>query len=347
MSMSTANANDKPAPKARKTTRTTKTPEKTTEKKTTTTKAKKETPQVAKPVDSSPEIITIPSDTPVELAQLAPQMVSLAEIVLPESQPRRYFDPKAMESLVTSIKREGILQPVLLRLLGNKRELVAGERRYKAAEIAGLTEIPAIIRQMSDEQAKEYALAENLQREDLNPVEETEAILDLLALKLKTNWEGVISLLNKLSRVERGQADNNVRQDDRLIVESMFEAIGKISKEAFRVHRLPLLNLPEDILQTLRAGKIEYTKAKEIAKLELEEERKQLLSEAIEFSLSFAEIHKRVLEKKPKSEQNQLRSRLEDTYKQAKKLKLWDNPKKKKKLESLLTQLEALLTNEN
>jgi ParB family transcriptional regulator, chromosome partitioning protein len=344
--MSTANANEKPAPKARKTATTTAKNTKTTQKKTTT-KAERENSQVEEPVETSQKNTVLTPEVPKQLTQLAPQMVSIADILLPESQPRRYFDPKAMGSLVASVKREGILQPVLLRLVGGKGELVAGERRYKAAEIAGLTEIPAIIREMSDEQAKEYALAENLQREDLNPVEETEAILDLLALKLKTNWEGVISLLNKLSRVERGQTDNNVRQDDRLIVESMFEAIGKISKEAFRVHRLPLLNLPEDILKALRAGKIEYTKAKEIAKLDSDEERKQLLSEAIEFSLSFADIHKKVLEKKPKSEQHQLRSRLEDTYKQARKAKVWENPRKQKKLESLLAQLEALLTNEN
>jgi ParB family transcriptional regulator, chromosome partitioning protein len=206
----------------------------------------------------------------------------------------------------------------------------------------------AVVREMTDEQAMEYALAENLQREDLNPVEETEAILDLLALKLSTNREGVVTLLNKLSNIQRGKLTNNdVRAESKQIVEEVFKTIGKITAEAFRVHRLPLLNLPEDILEALRAGKIEYTKAKEIAKLESEEDRQQLLSDAIEVSLSFSEIHKKVLEKKPKSSDNQLQTRLETAYKQAKKSKVWSNPNKQKKLESLLAELEALLSTES
>jgi ParB family transcriptional regulator, chromosome partitioning protein len=280
---------------------------------------------------------------PTNSTQPASLQVPINMIVLPKSQPRRYFDPKAIESLVTSVKHEGILQPILLRRADNKYELVAGERRFIAAQKAGLTEIPAVVKEMSDSQAMECALTENLQREDLNPVEETEAILDLLALKLSTNREGVIALLNKLSKVGRGLADNDVRSSDLQILESVFQTIGKISPEAFRVHRLRLLKLPSDILEALRAGDIEYTKAKEIAKLESEEDRKQLLEEAIEFSLSFSEIHKKVLEKKPKSEQYQLQSRLDTAYKQAKKSKVWENPDKQEKLNSLLAELEALL----
>jgi ParB family chromosome partitioning protein len=72
---------------------------------------------------------------------------------LPDSQPRRYFDPKAMQSLMESVKRDGILQPLLVRPNQDKYLLVAGERRYKAAQSAGLTEVPVTIREMSDEQA--------------------------------------------------------------------------------------------------------------------------------------------------------------------------------------------------
>lgn len=280
---------------------------------------------------------------PTDSTQPASLQVPINMIVLPKSQPRRYFDPKAMESLVASVKHEGILQPILLRRVDDKHELVAGERRFIAAQKAGLTEIPAVVREMSDSQAMECALTENLQREDLNPVEETEAILDLLALKLNMNREGVIALLNKLSKVGRGLANNDVRSEDLQILESVFQTIGKISPESFRVHRLRLLKLPNDILEALRAGDIEYTKAKEIAKLESEEDRKQLLEEAIEFSLSFSEIHKKVLEKKPKSEQYQLQSRLDTAYKQAKKSKVWENPDKQEKLNLLLAELEVLL----
>lgn len=290
---------------------------------------------------------TLPSDVQANYTSLAPQMVPLDMIVRSLSQPRRYFDTRAMESLVTSVKKDGILQPVLLRPLGDNYELVAGERRYLAAQSAGLIEVPAVIRSLSDAQAIECANAENLQREDLNPVEETEAILDLLALKLETKREGVITLLNKLSNIQRKKTtDSDVRPEDKNIIEEVFKSIGKISSEAFRVHRLPLLKLPEDILEALRAGKIEYTKAREIAKLESLEDRTQLLSDAIEMSLSLSEVRKQVLALKPKPESHQLQSRLDTAYKQAKKSKVWEQPSQREKLESLLAELEALLSTE-
>ncbi|MBD2296948.1 ParB/RepB/Spo0J family partition protein [Anabaena sphaerica FACHB-251] len=278
-----------------------------------------------------------------EDSALAPNFLPLSVIILPATQPRRYFDPKAMQSLVESVRREGILQPLLVRPIGDKYELVAGERRYKAAQECSLSEVPVTVRVMSDTQAIQYALTENLQREDLNPVEETEGILDLLALRLSTDREGVVTLLNKLSKAQRGLvADNDIRQEKQIVAE-VFASIGKMSPEAFRTHRLPLLNLPSDILDALRYGQIEYTKAREIAKLESEEERSELLHDAIEFSLSVAEIRKQVVAKKPKSEFQQLQARWENAYKQSKKSKLWEQSDKRDVLESLLTQLEELL----
>lgn len=276
-----------------------------------------------------------------------PSTVPLDKIALPSTQPRRYFDPQAMQSLVLSVKKDGILQPLLVRPVGGKYELVAGERRYRAAQEVGLTEVPVTVREMSDDQAVQYALTENLQREDLNPVEEVEGILQLLAIKLSTDREAVISLLNKLAKVKRGLADNVVRSEEQLLVEEVFAAIGRLSPESFRTHRLPLLNLPADILDALRSGRIEYTKAKEIAKLESSSERAALLEEAIAQSLSLSQIRERVKAKKTPTERPTLETRIEATYKQMKKLKLWDNPQKREKLESLLAEMEALLTSEN
>ncbi len=114
------------------------------------------------------------------------QSISLEQIQLPTLQPRRYFDEQALNELVTSIKQHGILQPLLVRpLKGGKYELVAGERRYRAAHTAGLTEVPVVIRELNENEALQLALIENLQREDLNPVEETEGILQLLSLRLQ------------------------------------------------------------------------------------------------------------------------------------------------------------------
>lgn len=219
-----------------------------------------------------------------EVSALASKLVPLSQIVIPATQPRHFFDPKAMQSLVESVGSEGILQPLLVRPVGDKYELVAGERRYRAAKECSLREVPVTIREMSDTQVIQYALTENLQREDLNPVEETEGILDLLALRLSSDRAGVVSLLNKLSKTQRRRAaDNDVRPEEKQILAEVFGRVGKMSPESFRTHRLPLLNLPSDILDALRSGSIEYTKAREIAKVESESDRRELLSAAIEY----------------------------------------------------------------
>ncbi|MGL4499759.1 MAG: ParB/RepB/Spo0J family partition protein, partial [Planktothrix sp.] len=125
--------------------------------------------------------------------------IRLDQISPPAFQPRKYFDEAAMEELTVSVQQHGILQPILVRPLGeNQYELVAGERRYKAAKALGLTQVPVIVRQMSKPEAMQYALMENLQREDLNPVEETEGILQLLAINLNYSVEQVRSLLHRM-----------------------------------------------------------------------------------------------------------------------------------------------------
>ena len=275
---------------------------------------------------------------------LTAKLVPLSQIVMPGTQPRHYFDPKAMSSLIESVSNEGILQPLLVRPVGNKYELVAGERRYRAAKECSLRKVPVTIREISDTQAIQYALTENLQREDLNPVEETEGILDLLALKLSTDREGVIFLLNKLSKAKRGMtADYDVRSSEKQILAEVFASIGKMSPESFRTHRLPLLNLPSDILNALRAGEIEYTKAREIAKVESESERMDLLSDVLEYNLSVNQIRAKVRDLQPPSAGMELQKQLETTYKRVKKFKVWSNPDKQEKLKSLLAELEALI----
>src|SRR5688572_12387433 len=90
-------------------------------------------------------------------------------------QPRKYFDAEKLEELAASIKENGILQPLIVRRKGTDFEIVAGERRWRAAQRAGLTEVPAIIRGYTDQEMLAWALIENLQREDLNPIEEARA----------------------------------------------------------------------------------------------------------------------------------------------------------------------------
>lgn len=106
--------------------------------------------------------------------------VSISDIKANPYQPRKIFDQSALDELSESIKEHGILQPVVVRKAGKRFELVVGERRFRAAKLAKLTEIPAIIKELTDQQMMELAILENLQREDLTPIEEAEAYQKLM-----------------------------------------------------------------------------------------------------------------------------------------------------------------------
>lgn len=108
--------------------------------------------------------------------------LALTQLVPGRHQPRKIFDNDALEELAVSIKNQGVIQPLLVRLLPGmpqRYEIVAGERRWRAARLAGLTEVPVIVTEYTDREAMTVALVENLQREDLNPLEEAEAFQSL------------------------------------------------------------------------------------------------------------------------------------------------------------------------
>ena len=107
--------------------------------------------------------------------------LSIDLIEVNPNQPRKFFDSNALQELSASIKASGVIQPVVVRRLGDRYQLIAGERRWRAARQAGLTRIPAVVREATDAQSLEIALVENLLREDLNPMEEAEAYQKLLA----------------------------------------------------------------------------------------------------------------------------------------------------------------------
>jgi len=197
--------------------------------------------------------------------------IEITKIDLPPKQPRRYFDPEKMKELVASIKQHGVLEPILLRSIKSDQhsdhyELVAGERRFRACKEIGLSKIPVIVKELSDEEASLIRLVENLHRENLNPVEENEAILQILALKLKIPQEQAIATLYRMRHEVRGEVEKNTVSNSEVeIIRSTFEGFGLIKWETFISHRLPLLNLPIEVLETLRQGQIEYTKATVIA----------------------------------------------------------------------------------
>ena len=121
-------------------------------------------------------------------------------------QPRKIFDETAIRELSASIKEHGILQPIILRKKGITYEIVVGERRFRAAQIAGLDEVPAVVRNLTDEETMELAILENLQREDLTPIEEAEAYHSLME-NLKLTQEQLAFRLGK----SRPHIANHVR----------------------------------------------------------------------------------------------------------------------------------------
>jgi ParB family chromosome partitioning protein len=352
--------------------------------------------------------IDVPWDTTGALNAGSAQSMPLDQIVLPPNQPRRYFDPEALKQLTESIKQHGILQPLLVRPIGSgKYEVVAGERRYRSGIEAKLEAAPVVVRELSDDQAFQLALIENLLREDLNPVEETEGILQLLSLKLGRSIEEIPPFLYRLQRLQNKastvthnvmgapvvdsdepthnvmggvetESTNNAIIDDEgdielsthnvmgetetdnsglnqeqplnpdlKIVESVFDGLGLMTWESFVKNRLPLLNLPEDILDALREGSLEYTKAKAIAQIQKLDERVEFLEQAIANNWSLSEIRQRISEKKSpasneNTESNDYKERFTAATTKLRKSRIWSDPKKRKQIEKLLAQLETL-----
>ena len=284
-------------------------------------------------------------------AETSQTTAPINKIQINDKQPRRYFDPDKMTQLVQSVKEHGILEPLLVRpLKQNKYELIAGERRLKAAQEAGLTEVPIVSKQFDDKQALQVALLENLQREDLNPVEEVEAILELLTIQIEVTPEEIKSILNEAANAKKRKlelTENVSRQLEQ--IETILAGIGRFNAESFRTSRLPLLNLPSDVLEVLRQGKIEYTKARAIARVKDEQQRSDLLNDAISQNLSLTQIKELIqqleqnqtdIEETP---QQQLTRRYSDVGKRLKSTIIWDDTRMRKRLERLLGDLEKLL----
>lgn len=281
------------------------------------------------------------------------QSLSIKAITLPANQPRRYFDPEKLRQLTESIRQHGILEPLLVRPTAKDGlyELVAGERRFRAAQEIGLDSVPVTIRELSDENALQLALVENLQREDLNPVEETEGILQLLALRLKIPSIDVPSLLYKMRNEALGTVNQNVLiNSESQAVQAVFTELGTITWESFATTRLPLLRLPPEILEALQSGKIAYTKAQAIARVKDDSQRKELLGEAITQDLSLSQIKERIATLKSAKASDitepSLKSQIDDVLRQAKRSKVWEDSKKQRKLEKILAELKILVADD-
>ena len=150
--------------------------------------------------------------------------LNLDDILPNRFQPRIKFDESAINELAESIKEHGVIQPIIVREIGDKYEIIAGERRYKASVLAGKTTIPAIITNLSDRESAEVALIENVQREDLSPIEEAVSyrkILDMgltqeqLADKLDHNQSTIANKLRLLieEEVQEALLNNKISEE--------------------------------------------------------------------------------------------------------------------------------------
>ena len=264
-------------------------------------------------------------------------------------QPRKHFGAEELSQLTASIVAYGVLQPIVVRDMAMGRyQIVVGERRFRAAQQAGLETVPAIVRSFDDKSTQLLALVENLQRTDLNPLEETDALLELLATVLAKPVPDVVDTLTALSNEDRGRGRHSaVATEERAEIERIFAELGRFSVRSFVAHRLPLLALPEDVLSYVRQGQLDYTKATAVSRLKDSQKRADLISEILDDNLSLREVQQRVV-------QTNLQTTLADDgktlYRQYTSLgkRLSKSPalkdeRKMQRIQKLLDQLEKLL----
>lgn len=186
-------------------------------------------------------------------------------IIARQEQPRRNFDQESLQELAESLKEHGVLQPILVREKDDGYELIAGERRWRAAKLAGLPTIPAVVRKLDDLQVAEISLIENLQREDLTPVEEAQAYRLMM------------------ERFHYTQ-------------ENLAQKIGK--SRAHIANTLRIMNLPSSIIEMIDARKISAGHARAILAYGGEQEQLAAAQEIISAGLSVREAERRVKNKK-------------------------------------------------
>lgn len=149
------------------------------------------------------------SEANAETGNKPEAVLSISEIVRNPNQPRKTFDEDKLAELADSIRQNGVLQPILVRRKDQKYEIVAGERRYQASKLAGLKEIPAVVREIDDDKVFQLALIENLQRSDLSPIEEAKGYKQLLTSRSLTQEE-----LAKILSKSRSAIANTLRLMD-------------------------------------------------------------------------------------------------------------------------------------
>lgn len=213
----------------------------------------------------------IPQDLKESVSETERVMdIELDEIDPNPNQPREHFDEKQMRELASSIKKHGVLQPVVVRRAGARYQLVVGERRFRASKLAGKATVPAIVRRVDDDNSLKFALLENLQREDLNPIEEARGYVALQE-EFDIPAKEIADILGK----ERSTVANTIR----------------------------LLNLPAEVIALLEQGKLRAGHARAILSIEGEKEQIEWARRVVEDGFTVREVEDaaRPLSKRKKS----------------------------------------------
>jgi len=189
-------------------------------------------------------------------------------------QPREDFDPESLQELAQSIKEKGVIQPVLVRRRGDQYELIAGERRFRAATALGLQEVPALVKEVNDQDSLELSLIENIQRQELNSIEEARAYQYLID-KFDLTQDRVAEVLGKA----RATITNTLR----------------------------LLKLPQEIQEDLRKNRLSFAHGKTLLEIDDPNQQRRLAHEVISKGLSVRELESLVKIHRPKISKQKIR----------------------------------------
>ena len=194
----------------------------------------------------------------------------LDDIIPNRFQPREVFDERALKELAISIKEHGVIQPIIVRNVNGKYEIIAGERRYKASAMAGLTKIPAIVRDLDDKESSKVALLENLQRKNLNAIEEARTYQKILEL-------------------------------DEMTQEELAKTMGK--SQSAVANKVRLLSLPEEIQEAVLEEKISERHARALLNVPDSDKQKELLDTIITERMPVRKLEKQIKEMYPKEKE--------------------------------------------
>lgn len=290
-----------------------------------------------------------------ESQQSAAVWIKTEELNPNKKQPRQYFSQTSLEKLAKSFKDQGFRGVINVRQLSSgSYEIVAGERRWRAAKQANLEAVRCIIDEYTDEQALEFALIENLHRDDLSRLEETEGILQLIHAKYDIHPDRAVEIICSEGHSDRQSRSDVAPTEQMLKIMDVLKSFN-IQLQTFRTKHLRTLKLPSDIKEAHLKKGLAYSSALEINKIKDDSKRITLLQKILKENLSFREIKSRVREildksqvtKRPITHQKVI-NRLETTLTRVKKFpKILQKTQRRKQLESLLDDIDKLLEESN